>query len=698
LGFTPDSNHSSEAFEQAAVCDIEEEISVAGTRELHLIGAEMSSPGDPAAAAEATRLADIREEVEYKVSRMKPDKITAGHISLAKQKLSDILALANKYGVGITALLKKNPTMEQSFRLQYQADLDSLEQAVDDIEDKVCDKIHHLQLDDASVVQPAAALHVGPPAADVGAGALSQVNAQHAQAASAAMAKTATVAKAVVKYNTLLDLALNTTQDMETDGLYLNTATNERIQKLVMKISKYEKNRDKIKASHVEYLEFTAVYKPDHISYDPGKLNDAVEEALFSIDTLIAGLEEQDEERVLGTLLPRKTEKVKWPTFSGKPGESLFKFKEQFGKAARQNQTNREDQFTKLRENLRDFPLTLVPEHMNDVQEAFKRLTDTYGDPQKLVNFELKKLEKVEMFPNSDDGSYTMGTRAQAEWLLQVETVLAELIKMASDTDADRDLKRSVYGPQTTSTLLAKFPLVLKQKLISAAKADPASEKLDIFKAKLKEWSAQALEMERYLPEVRPPPKKSAQQVQIIRNNQILLFNPPKPLPTCLICVELQKKQNVSPQLLHLSAHVTGCPKFIEMNILTRTSICNSLKLCKLCMREDMAGHEKLCMVLKVKNKAKGKTKYEFTCKETYCYRHMWLCTKHKAVNQESMDSKASQLDRDHGLKLVHLLGFNNLGQPAIQESHAPQPHPGSQVKLFALLQIPKYSEMLRRS
>ena len=90
--------------------------------------------------------------------------------------------------------------------------------------------------------------------------------------------------------------------------------------------------------------------------------------------------------------MPRKTEKVKWPTFTGKPGESLFKSKDQFFQAARQNQTNREDQFTKLRENLKDFPLTLVPEHMNDVQEAFKRLGDTYGDPQKLVNFELKKL------------------------------------------------------------------------------------------------------------------------------------------------------------------------------------------------------------------------------------------------------------------------------------------------------------------
>ena len=127
---------------------------------------------------------------------------------------------------------------------------------------------------------------------------------------------------------------------------------------------------------------------------------------------------------------------------------------------------------------------------MNDVDAAFKRLHDTYGDPQKLINFELKKLDKIDSFPNCDDGSFTMGTGAQAEWLLQVETILSELSKMAIAEDADLDVKRSVYGPQTTSMLLSKFPLVLKQKLISAAKSDPATEKLDIFILKLDEWSA----------------------------------------------------------------------------------------------------------------------------------------------------------------------------------------------------------------
>ena len=71
----------------------------------------MSVPSDPAAAAEATRLSDIREEVEYKVSRLRPDKITASNAANTKEKLSDILNLANKYGIYITALLKNNPSM-----------------------------------------------------------------------------------------------------------------------------------------------------------------------------------------------------------------------------------------------------------------------------------------------------------------------------------------------------------------------------------------------------------------------------------------------------------------------------------------------------------------------------------------------------------------------------------------------------------
>ena len=615
----------------------------------------MQEPADPNAASEAKRLYALKQKVDYKMGRIKIDRIVVSNIPAFKEKLDDILELSEEFGIGMTALLANYPQLEESFRAQYDADLNSLNIKVDELEDKIYSKIHQLQTpSEPSPAQPQYEICTLPTSSAV---------------PNLAASKTAIVAKAVVKYNTLLESALTATQDIEEDGLYLETASNERIQRLVMKISKYEKIRDKIKAGHTEYLEFTAVHQPDPSSYDPVKLKDAVEDAIKSINNLIISLEHEDDERELCTLVPKKSEKVKWPNFSGKPGESFFKFKEQFLKAARQNQTNKEDQFTKLRENLKDFPLTLIPENMNDVDKAFQRLNDTFGDPQKLVNFELKKLEKIDLFPNSDDGSYSMGTRAQAEWLLSIETVLAELIKMASADDADRDIKRSVYGPQTTSVLLNKFPLVLKQKLISAAKNEPLKEKLDVFIYKLKEWSSEALEMEKYHTEVKTSSKKQQQLPQSLKDQQVQLFNPPKLLPTCKVCSEVNKKNGSSPSVLHLSAHVTGCPKFIEINIHTRTTLCNTLNLCKMCLRDDSPGHEKQCIVLKLKNKNKGKTKYEFTCRESFCNRHMWLCTKHKSQNSKSMESKGEQLQRDHGLNLVHLLGLNHLKQPQPPES-----------------------------
>ena len=473
------------------------------------------------------------------------------------------------------------------------------------------------------------------------------------------MAIATTIAKAEVKYNTLLDMALSATQDMEEDSLYLDSASNEKISKLVQKISEYKKGKDKIKSTYNDYLEFTAVHKPDSISHDPKKLHSTVQKAISIADTLISELENEDEERGLYTLLPRKTERAKWPTFSGNPGESYFRFKEKFLKTARQNMTSKSDQFTKLRENLKDFPLTLVPESLDDISKAFDRLADTFGDPQKLANFELKKLEKVSMIPNCDDGSYTLCTRAQAEWLLGLETVIAELVKMANDDDADIDLTRSVFGPQTTSIILGKFPPVLKQRLVRAAKADSTTEKLITYQAKVNEWSKQALEMERYEPEVKTVAKKLIPQIQYIRDTRVNLFKPPKALPACIICVELQKKQPISPQLPHLSNHITGCPMFIEMNIITRNNISEVLKLCKSCLRLDSGDHEKTCMVLVLKNKKQnnGKTKFDFTCRDKFCFRHMWLCTKHKLLNQESMDAKAAQLENDHGFKLVHFMG-----------------------------------------
>jgi hypothetical protein len=282
LGFTPDSNISSEAFEDPKVVEIEET-----AEEVNI----MSGPSDPEASAEADRLEGIRERIEFKMERMRPERVKVDNIGMMKKQLDDLQELTEQYGLGVKSFLRKFSTCEEPFNQQLQADLKKLLSSVEEWENAVCAAIYSLEKSSQpSIVQP------GPGGAD------------QTQAVSASVSATAIV-------------------------------SDDKISRLVQKIPKYEKIKDKIKSSHSDYLEFTALHKPDHITHSPSKLNKAVYDATAAINSLIADLEEQDEERGLATMLPRKMEKVKWPTFSGKPGESFFKFKEQFLKAAKQNMT-----------------------------------------------------------------------------------------------------------------------------------------------------------------------------------------------------------------------------------------------------------------------------------------------------------------------------------------------------------------------
>ena len=82
-------------------------------------------------------------------------------------------------------------------------------------------------------------------------------------------------------------MALTSKQDAEEDGVYLDTASDEKISCLVYKISKYEKLRDSISRNHDEYLEFTALHKPEGDEFGEEKLSTAVLDAVNEINALI---------------------------------------------------------------------------------------------------------------------------------------------------------------------------------------------------------------------------------------------------------------------------------------------------------------------------------------------------------------------------------------------------------------------------
>ena len=66
--------------------------------------------------------------------------------------------------------------------------------------------------------------------------------------------------------------------------------------------------------------------------------------------------------------------------------------------------TSRSDQLTKLLGKVKEFPLTLVSDTVKNINAAITRLSDT----------DIEKLEKVNMIPNCEDGSYTICSSQRA--------------------------------------------------------------------------------------------------------------------------------------------------------------------------------------------------------------------------------------------------------------------------------------------
>ena len=58
--------------------------------------AEMFAPSDEVTATEAKRLTDIKMKVEYKLTRLRPDRISASLVPTSRTRLEDILHLCEE--------------------------------------------------------------------------------------------------------------------------------------------------------------------------------------------------------------------------------------------------------------------------------------------------------------------------------------------------------------------------------------------------------------------------------------------------------------------------------------------------------------------------------------------------------------------------------------------------------------------------
>ena len=130
------------------------------------------------------------------------------------------------------------------------------------------------------------------------------------------------------------------------------TGDDQLVTRTMLKLAGWKSSMLAISSLYQEFLSRTALHK---LSDDE---HTAVTSAVDKTKTLLADIvsiaEDQDMKRQLFSLdTSSRGEQVKWPIFSGEPGEDFFKFKKDFLDAAVQNKTSTKNQVTKLKENIR---------------------------------------------------------------------------------------------------------------------------------------------------------------------------------------------------------------------------------------------------------------------------------------------------------------------------------------------------------
>ena len=173
-------------------------------------------------------------------------------------------------------------------------------------------------------------------------------------------------------------------------------------------------------------------------------------------------VKQEDTTRGLYTLEPPRTEIIKYPSFSGLPSEDYLKFKDTMEQRFKDNKVKRREQVSKLRECLKGQALGRVPDGVIDISEAFRRLNEAFGNPSKVMGFNIKALEDLGMLPpeKGTNGQYNYGN--QIEWYLKLEVILSKILELSKRSSK---LAHEAFSSATYRKLWARFPTSHIQKV-----------------------------------------------------------------------------------------------------------------------------------------------------------------------------------------------------------------------------------------
>ena len=365
-------------------------------------------------------------------------------------------------------------------------------------------------------------------------------------------------------------------------------------------------------------------------------------------------IKKEDVDRCLYTLEPARTDIMKYPTFSGNPSEDYLTFKETMEKRFRENKVNKKEQAAKLRECLQGPALARVPHGVKDIEEAFRRLNEAFGNPSKIMAFNLKALEDLGFLPPDKlpSGQFSFGRRI--EWLLKLEVILAKIIELSKRSSK---LAHEAFASSTYRKLWARFPTSVIDKLVKVQGED--AERLQGILDKIVKMREHAQVMDDECGSSITVAKKQLEASPPSKVTAEIFFRVAQRYEECRVCTHLSATSQHHPDLFenHVSNYVTGCPKFIEASTEKRLGLATKIKLCRQCFHPEVifvdTDHFRECQFSQKKN--------SYSCQNKNCRDHMWICLAHKVDNRKAMQKFQRDLKKQ---------GYNLAFLTALPSSH----------------------------
>lgn len=454
---------------------------------------------------------------------------------------------------------------------------------------------------------------------------------------------------------------------------YWKDADDDTISAAMKELDKWDIAMAAAEQNFLEFDQLVMVYGEPRDSADNGYDYNAIKDLLLELRVDFKDARSsvilEDKQRGLYSLNKTTGEVLKYPTFSGEPGQDLVKFKEKVVYRFKRNQVSKLDQLEKLRETLKGQALRLVPDSMKDIDAAWAALEDAFGDSSRILQHRLSSLKKLGDLPaESVKGLPNFENRV--EYLLKFENIVEDIIELGK---SDEDLYLLSFNANTVAEVVNKFPnsMVLKLNKLPGRGKD----KLINILAKIKEFraDAQSLQKTRSLntpaPAPQNPPKREKEKQQANLTNGVsaqVMYNPPRREPACRVCCHLRDVTNAAPAPNtvfyedHICNYVTGCPQFINMDMTARLKIATDIKLCHKCFHPEVQyskDHDQECSVNKDK-------KHGYSC--TKCKMHSWICKYHKVENKTKLDKFKKEYREKFKIRLVFTASLLSSEQAAL--------------------------------